>query len=382
MTAILGEGRRDQLTLVQKILSINWTLVLLLTALAGFGLTMLYSAGGGSMEPWASRQAMRFGIGMVLMLTVAVIDIRIWMRFAYVGYAIGVLLLVAVEVKGSIGMGAQRWLDLGVVQLQPSEVMKIAVVMALARYFHSATVEEARGYVFLLPPILMALAPVALIVKQPDLGGALTVLMLTAAMLWLVGVRWWKFALAFSAVVASGPIAWNFLRDYQKARILVFLDPGRDPLGAGYHIIQSKIALGSGAIFGKGFLEGTQSHLNFLPEKQTDFIFTMLAEEFGMVGSLGLLGLYFLLFAYGYAIAFRSANHYGRLVAMGIVTSVFLSVFINVAMVMGLIPAKGMALPMVSYGGTSMVVTMIGFGMLINAWVHRDVRMGRHGSDD
>jgi rod shape determining protein RodA len=382
MTAILGEGRRDQLTLVQKILSINWTLVLLLTALAGFGLTMLYSAGGGSMEPWASRQAMRFGVGMVLMLTVAVIDIRIWMRFAYVGYAIGVLLLVAVEVKGSIGMGAQRWLDLGVVQLQPSEVMKIAVVMALARYFHSATVEEARGYVFLLPPILIALAPVALIVKQPDLGGALTVLMLTAAMLWLVGVRWWKFALAFSAVVASGPIAWNFLRDYQKARILVFLDPGRDPLGAGYHIIQSKIALGSGAIFGKGFLEGTQSHLNFLPEKQTDFIFTMLAEEFGMVGSLGLLGLYFLLFAYGYAIAFRSVNHYGRLVAMGIVTSVFLSVFINVAMVMGLIPAKGMALPMVSYGGTSMVVTMIGFGMLINAWVHRDVRMGRRGSDD
>jgi len=183
-------------------------------------------------------------------------------------------------------------------------------------------------------------------------------------------------------VVASGPIAWNFLRDYQKARILVFLDPGRDPLGAGYHIIQSKIALGSGAIFGKGFLEGTQSHLNFLPEKQTDFIFTMLAEEFGMVGSLGLLGLYFLLFAYGYAIAFRSVNQYGRLVALGIVTSVFLSVFINVAMVMGLIPAKGMALPMVSYGGTSMVVTMIGFGMLINAWVHRDVRMGRHGADD
>lgn len=382
MTALLGEGRRDQLTLVQKILSINWTLVVLLTALAGFGFTMLYSAGGGSMEPWASRQAVRFGIGMALILTVAVIDIRIWMRFAYVAYAVGVLLLVAVEVKGSVGMGAQRWLDLGVVQLQPSEVVKITVVMALARYFHSATVEEARGYLFLLPPILIALLPVALIVKQPDLGGALTVLMLTAAMLWLVGVRWWKFALAFSAVVASGPIVWNFLRDYQKARILVFLDPGRDPLGAGYHIIQSKIALGSGAIFGKGFLEGTQSHLNFLPEKQTDFIFTMLAEEFGMVGSLSLLGLYFLLFAYGYAIAFRSTSHYGRLVAMGIVTSVFLSVFINVAMVMGLIPAKGMALPMVSYGGTSMVVTMIGFGMLINVWVHRDIRMGRHGVDD
>jgi len=293
-----------------------------------------------------------------------------------------VALLLAVELKGSVGMGAQRWLDLGFVQLQPSEVMKITMVMALARYFHSATVEEARGFLFLLPPVAMALVPVALIVKQPDLGGALTLAMLTAAMLWLAGARWWKFALGFTAIVAAAPIAWNFLRDYQKARILVFLDPGRDPLGAGYHIIQSKIALGSGAIFGKGFLEGTQSHLNFLPEKQTDFIFTMLAEEFGMVGSLGLLGLYFLLFAYGYAIAFRSVNQYGRLVALGIVTSVFLSVFINVAMVMGLIPAKGMALPMVSYGGTSMVVTMIGFGMLINAWVHRDVRMGRHGADD
>ncbi len=381
MTAVLGDGRRDQLTLVQKIIAINWTLVLLLSALASVGMTMLYSAGGGNFEPWASRQAVRFGIGMVLMLIVAVVDIRIWIRFAYFAYAVGVLLLVAVEVKGSVGMGAQRWLDLGFVQLQPSEVMKIAMVMALARYFHTSTVDDARGFVFLLPPIVMVLVPIGLIVKQPDLGGALTLAMLTVTMLWLVGVRWWKFALGAAAVVAAMPIAWNFLRDYQKARVLVFLDPGRDPLGAGYHIIQSKIALGSGAIFGKGFLEGTQSHLNFLPEKQTDFIFTMLAEEFGMVGSIGLLGLYLLLFAYGYAIAFRSANQYGRLVALGIVTSVFLSVFINVAMVMGLIPAKGMALPMVSYGGTSMVVTMIGFGMLINAWVHRDVRIGRHGSD-
>ena len=381
MTAVLGDGRRDQLTLVQKIIAINWTLVLLLSALASVGMTMLYSAGGGNFEPWASRQAVRFGIGMVLMLVVAVVDIRIWIRFAYFAYAVGVLLLVAVEVKGSVGMGAQRWLDLGFVQLQPSEVMKITMVMALARYFHTSTVDDARGFVFLLPPIIMVLVPIALIVKQPDLGGALTLAMLTVTMLWLVGVRWWKFALGAAAVVAAMPIAWNFLRDYQKARVLVFLDPGRDPLGAGYHIIQSKIALGSGAIFGKGFLEGTQSHLNFLPEKQTDFIFTMLAEEFGMVGSIGLLGLYLLLFAYGYAIAFRSANQYGRLVALGIVTSVFLSVFINVAMVMGLIPAKGMALPMVSYGGTSMVVTMIGFGMLINAWVHRDVRIGRHGSD-
>jgi rod shape determining protein RodA len=342
---------------------------------------MLYSAGGGSMEPWASRQAMRFGIGMALMLVVAVVDIRVWMRFAYVGYAIGVVLLVAVEVKGSVGMGAQRWLDLGVVQLQPSEVMKIAMVMALARYFHSATVDEARGYLFLLPPLLMTLLPVALIVKQPDLGGALTILMLTAAMFWLVGVRWWKFALAFSAVVASGPIVWNFLRDYQKARILVFLDPGRDPLGAGYHIIQSKIALGSGGVWGKGLLGGTQSHLQFLPEKQTDFIFTMLSEEFGFVGGLALIGLYTVIVLYGLAIAYRARSQFGRLVAIGLLSGIYLNALINMAMVMGLVPVVGEPLPLVSYGGTSMLTLLFGVGILIGVYVHRDVVVPRRGGD-
>jgi rod shape determining protein RodA len=374
--------RRPGLSLLQKIWQINWSLVVLLLVLAGIGFAMLYSAAGGSFEPWATRQIARAAMGLVLMVLVALVDLRFWMRWAYAGYLGALVMLVAVEVQGSIGMGAQRWLDLGVTQVQPSEIMKITLVLALARWFHGASIEDVGRIPFLLVPLAMVAAPVALVLKQPDLGTALMLLMGTAGMLFVAGVRWWKFALGFAGVVAAVPLGWNFLRDYQKARVLTFLDPTRDPLGAGYHIIQSKIALGSGAMFGKGFLQGTQSHLNFLPEKQTDFIFTMFAEEFGMVGSLTLLGLYLLMMVYGYAIAFRSTSQFGRLVAIGIVTAVFLAMFINIAMVMGMIPAKGSTLPMVSYGGSSLVVTMIGFGLLINVWVHRDVRIGRRMSEE
>jgi rod shape determining protein RodA len=374
--------RRQGMSALQKLWQINWSLVALLLTLAGVGFAMLYSAAGGALEPWAMRQIARAAMGFVLMVGVAVIDLRFWMRWAYVGYLIALLMLVAVEVQGSVGMGAQRWLDLGVTQVQPSEIMKITLVLALARWFHGASIEDVGRIPFLLVPVALVAAPVALVLKQPDLGTALMLLMGTAGMLFVAGVRWWKFALGFAGVVAAVPLGWNFLRDYQKARVLTFLDPTRDPLGAGYHIIQSKIALGSGAMFGKGFLQGTQSHLNFLPEKQTDFIFTMFAEEFGMAGSLALLGLYLLMMIYGYAIAFRSTSQFGRLVAIGIVTAVFLAMFINIAMVMGMIPAKGSTLPMVSYGGSSLVVTMIGFGLLINVWVHRDVRIGRRMGED
>jgi rod shape determining protein RodA len=374
--------RRQTMPLLAKLWQINWSLVVLLLVLAFIGFAMLYSAAGGSLEPWAARQIARAAMGMLLMVIVAVIDIRFWMRWAYVGYLAAFLMLVAVQIQGSVGMGAQRWLDLGVTQVQPSEIMKITLVLALARWFHGATIEDVGRIPFLVVPLVLVAAPVALVLKQPDLGTALMLLMGTAGMLWVVGVRWWKFTLGLAGVIAAVPLGWNFLRDYQKARVLTFLDPTRDPLGAGYHIIQSKIALGSGAMFGKGFLQGTQSHLNFLPEKQTDFIFTMFAEEFGMAGSLTLLGLYLLMMVYGYAIAFRSSSQFGRLVAIGIVTAVFLAMFINIAMVMGMIPAKGSTLPMVSYGGSSLVVTMIGFGLLINVWVHRDVRIGRRVGDD
>jgi rod shape determining protein RodA len=288
-------------------------------------------------------------------------------------------MLVAVELQGSIGMGAQRWLDLGVTQIQPSEIMKIALVLALARWFHGASIEDVGRIPFLLVPLILVGLPVALVLKQPDLGTALMLLMCGGAMFFLAGVRLWKFALVIAGAGGALPLIWGHMRDYQKNRIYTFLDPENDPLGSGYHILQSKIALGSGGLFGKGFLLGTQSHLNFLPEKQTDFIFTMLAEELGLVGGLILLGLYTLVFVYGFAIALRSRNHFGGLLGLGITINFFLYVFINTAMVMGLIPVVGVPLPLISYGGTAMLTVMFGFGLLMSVYIHRDVRVSRFG---
>ena len=370
---------RPEQGLAIKLININWTLVALVTAIACVGFAMLYSAANGSWQPWAERQLLRYAVAAFIMLAVAVVDIRLWLRAAYTFYALTLLLLVAVQVRGAIGMGAQRWIDLGLIQIQPSEFMKIALIMALARYFNSLTPEEVGQPTKLIAPALLVLVPSILVLKQPDLGTAMMLALGGAAMFFLAGVRWWKFALVLSGAAAAGPIAWRFLRDYQKNRIYTFLDPESDPLGAGYHSLQSKIAIGSGGTFGKGFLEGTQSHLNFLPERQTDFIFTMLAEEFGLAGGLGLLALYSLVFVYGYAIAFRSRSHFGKLLAFGITTNIFLYVFINTAMVIGLIPVVGVPLPLISYGGTSMLTVMFGFGLLMSVYVHRDTRIGRHG---
>lgn len=374
--------RRGDMTLGEKLWQVSWSLVLLIIAVASVGFLMLYSAANGSMDPWASRQMTRFGVGLGFMMVVALIDIRLLMRYAYVGYAIAFVLLVAVEVKGTIGMGAQRWIDLGFIQLQPSEVMKITLVLALARYFHGAAPEDVRRLGFLVPPVLLALAPAGLVLRQPDLGTALMLLMGSATIFFVAGIRMWVFGAIGALGLAAIPIGWQFLHDYQKNRVLTFLDPERDPLGAGYHITQSKIALGSGGLFGKGFGQGTQSHLNFLPERQTDFIFTMLGEEMGMVGGLVLIALYVLLLIYGFVIAVRSRHHFGRLAAVGVTTTFFLYVFINIAMVMGLIPVVGVPLPLISYGGTAMLTLMIGFGILMSIHVHRDVQIGRRGGYD
>jgi len=283
-----------------------------------------------------------------------------------------------VEVIGVVGMGAQRWVDLGLFQLQPSEVMKIALVLALARFYHGIALEEVGRIRWLVVPMVLIMVPVALVMRQPDLGTAILLLATATAILLLAGVRMWKFAVLFGTILAAIPIAWRFmLHGYQKDRVLTYLNPERDPLGAGYHIMQSKIALGSGGLFGKGFMQGTQSHLAFLPERQTDFIFTMLAEEFGLIGCLGLLSLYILVIVYGYAIALRSRNQFGRLLATGMITTFFLYVFINMAMVMGLIPVVGVPLPLVSYGGTSMMSLLIGFGLILSVYVHRDVVIAR-----
>lgn len=374
--------RRGDMPVGEKLWHVSWSLLLLIALLASVGFMMLYSAAGGNWSPWADRQMVRFGVGILFLLACAVIDIRQFMRYAYAAYAVGLVLLVGVEVRGEIGMGAQRWIDLGIFQIQPSEIMKIAVILSLARYFHGADYDEVRSLSFLFPPVLMVAAPVILVLKQPDLGTALLLLMGAGALLFAAGVRIWIFLLGGVSALAFIPVAWSMLRDYQKNRVLTFLDPSRDPLGAGYHITQSKIALGSGGVFGKGYMQGTQSHLNFLPEHQTDFIFTMLGEELGMLGGLGLLGLYILVMMYGYAIALRCRHQFGRLVAIGVVCNFFLYIFINTAMVMGLIPVVGVPLPLISYGGTAMITLMLGFGILMSVHVHRDVHIGRGGAFD
>jgi rod shape determining protein RodA len=366
---------------VLKVLGINWGLLLLLTCIACMGFAMLYSAANGHWEPWAGKQVARFAVAVVIMIIVATVDLRFWLRSAYLIYIAALLLLIAVEIRGAIGMGAQRWIDLGVIQLQPSEFMKIALVLALARYFSMLTVEEIGRPVRLIPPALLILLPAGLVMKQPDLGTAMMLVLSGGAIFFLAGVRWWKFVLVIAAGVGAAPVAWRFLRDYQKNRILNFLDPENDPLGAGYHSLQSKIAIGSGGLFGKGFMAGSQAHLSFLPEKQTDFIFTMLAEEFGLIGCIVLLAAYTLVFIYGFAIAFRSRNHFGRLLALGLTINVFLYVFINTGMVMGLLPVVGVPLPLISYGGTAMLTVMFGFGLMMSVYVHRDLRLGRGGEE-
>ena len=365
------------LGLGRKLLRLDWGLVLLISLTASIGFAMLYSAANGSLEPWAIRQMMRFGVGIGLMLVIALIDIRFWMRWAYVIYFVALALLVGVEVAGTTGMGATRWISLGFINLQPSELMKIALVLALARYFHGISLEETGRVLWLLPPMALIGLPTALVLRQPDLGTALLLAAGGAVIFFLSGVRIWKFALAIAAALAALPIAWSQLHEYQKGRVLTFLDPERDPLGAGYHILQSKIALGSGGMAGKGFLQGTQSHLNFLPEMRTDFIFTMLAEEFGMMGGLALLALYALILIYAYVIGFRSRNQFGRLVAIGIAATFFLYVFINVGMVTGILPVVGVPLPLISYGGTAMLTLLIGFGLILSVSIHRHVEIPR-----
>jgi rod shape determining protein RodA len=367
------------MTLGQRLWHLNWFLILLICALASVGFMMLYSAGNGSYSPWAERQMLRFGLGMCIMLAIALTDIRIWLKYAYLFYAGSLIMLIAVEAVGTVGMGAQRWIDLKVFHLQPSELMKIALVLALARYFHGLSLDEVARPTYLVLPTLLVAAPIALVMRQPDLGTSLLLLMGSGAMFFLAGVRMWKFVLVGLTCLSAIPVIWSMLHVYQKKRIMTFLSPESDPLGAGYHALQSFIALGSGGVSGKGFLKGTQSHLSFLPEMQTDFIFTMYAEEFGLIGGILLLALYTIVVAYTFAIAMRSRNHFGRLVCMGIATMFFLYFFVNIAMVTGLTPVVGVPLPLISYGGTAMMTVLIGFGLVMNVSIHRDMLISRHG---
>jgi rod shape determining protein RodA len=379
MTSLSPDIGHRELTFADRVRGISWGLIFLLCIIASVGFAMLYSAANGNWQPWASKQMARFAIAFIPMIAAALIDIRHWFRISYWLYGLALVLVLAVDLRGVIGMGAQRWIDLGFIQLQPSELMKIAMIVALAHYFHCLPAENTGRVIDLIVPAGLIVVPVVLVLKQPDLGTAMMLLITGAIIFFLAGVRLWIFAAAVIAAGTAAPLAWSMLRDYQKARFTTFLSPDSDPLGAGYHIMQSKIALGSGGLFGKGFMLGTQTHLSFLPERQTDFIFTIVAEEFGLIGGLALLGLYALVIVYGFTIALRSRNQFGRILGLGLATNFFLYVFINTAMVIGLIPVVGVPLPLISYGGSAMVTVMLGFGLLMNVSIHRDVRINRLG---
>ena len=374
--------RNAKMTFRERLMHLSWCYIFLIFLVAGSGFVVLYAAANGNWAQWAGKQFSRFWLGFAVLFVVALTDLRFWLKYAYFFYIVTVVMLVVVQFFGHDAMGAQRWLNLGFIRIQPSELMKIALIMALARYFHGSSQQEITSVSYMVMPSFMVLLPFILVLKQPDLGTAVLMGAASVSLFFLVGVQMWKFGALGLIGLISIPIGWRFLHDYQKERVFTFLDPERDPLGKGYHILQSKITLGSGGIFGKGFLQGTQSRLNFLPEKHTDFIFTVWAEEFGLIGSVALLLLYLVLIFYGYVIAFRSSSFFGRLMALGLTTNLFLYVFINIAMVMGLLPVVGVPLPMISYGGTVMLTLMFSFGLVECVNVNRDVQIGRRGAYD
>lgn len=371
-------GFRNQTpSLKEKFQNISFSFVMMLLILATIGVVMLYSAANGSWSPWALNQLIRFGMGLAVMIVLALVDVRLFMRYAYLFYFVSLILLIVVEVSGYVGMGAQRWINLGFMKLQPSELMKISLVLALARYFHSSSLQSIETTKGIIVPALMVMFPAFLVMTQPDLGTALMLVFTAGAMFFAVGVQLWKFGLVMLSGLISLPIVWNLLHSYQQNRVLTFLNPERDPLGAGYHIIQAKIALGSGGVFGKGFLKGTQSHLNFLPEKHTDFIFTMLSEEFGMIGAVFVVLLNVLIIAYSFGFALRSTSYFGKLAAIGLATNFFLYVMINISMVLGLIPVVGVPLPLISYGGTVILSVMASFGIILSVNINRNINIGK-----
>lgn len=363
---------------LRKFLYFNWPLTLLLIAVASAGFLMLYSVAGGGFDPWSAAQMKRFGLGLAIMFIVGMVPAWFWRNTAGVAYLVSLILLIAVEFFGTIGMGAQRWIDLGFMRLQPSELMKITLVMLLASYYDWLPTKRVSHPVWVIVPALIILVPTFLVLKQPDLGTSLLLIASGAVVMFMAGVHWSYFA----AVMATGiglvtavfklrGTPWQLLKDYQYRRIDTFLDPSTDPLGAGYHITQSKIALGSGGWTGRGYMQGTQSRLNFLPEKHTDFIFTTLAEEFGFVGGVTLLGLYALIIVFCFASALSNKDRFSSLMTFGLASTFFFFFAVNMSMVMGLAPVVGVPLPLVSYGGSAMLVLMVAFGLIQSAHVHR-----------
>ncbi len=363
---------------LRKLLYFNWPLVVLVTAVASVGFLMLFSVAGGSMTPWATTQIQRFVVGLLVMFSVALVPIWFWRNMSVLAYTVSLLLLIFVEFFGFTAGGAQRWIDLGFMRLQPSEVAKITVVMLLAAYYDWLPGHRTSQPLWVILPLLFILVPVLLTLRQPDLGTALLMMAGGVAVMFMAGVHWLYFAAALVPVVGAVTAVfslrgteWQLLQDYQYNRIDVFLDPSLDPLGDGYHITQSQIALGAGGMSGRGFMQGTQTQNDFLPEAQTDFIFTTLAEEFGFVGSVSLLVLYVLILVFCVATALQTRDRYASLLALGIAVAFFLYFAVNMGMVMGLLPVVGVPLPLVSFGGSAMLVLLTAFGLVQSAHIHR-----------
>lgn len=364
-------------SLTEKLWRVQWLVLLLVALIASVGVSALYSVAGGSFEPWAEQHALRVAVGLAVVIVIAMVPLRIWLGLAYPAYAGALALLLLVPLFGVMQMGARRWLGVGGLQMQPSEIMKVALVLALARYYQwLAPTRTSRPFWVAVPLMLIAL-PAALVLKQPDLGTSILLVATGLALMFLAGVHWTYFAAGVAGIAGLAPLLRHVLHDYQWRRIQTFLDPERDPLGAGYHILQSKIALGSGGLNGKGFMAGTQSKLNFLPEKHTDFIFTMFAEEMGFAGSVTLLAFYGVLIGLLFSMSFSVRNQFSRLLIAGSAVVLSIYVAINIAMVTGLVPVVGVPLPLVSYGGTSMSTLLIAIGLAMSAYVHRGEPMRR-----
>ena len=361
-------------TFKAKIKKVPLSIALLVFLICLYGFSLLYSAAGGNVIPWAYKQIITFCIFMPIALLIAIVDIKIIYKLAYIFYAFTLALLVLVHFFGKSAMGATRWLDLGIFSIQPSELVKIALVLLLARYFHDNQNKNSSDFFYIMPAIA-SIIPIALVIKQPDLGTGMITLMVVILMFVYAGIRLRYLVLGAISGVILAPVIWFMLHDYQRNRILTFINPERDPLGAGYNIIQSKIAIGSGGLFGKGLFSGTQSHLSFLPEYQTDFIFSFLAEELGFIGGIILLILYSMLIFKSSLIAINCKSKFAFLMASGTITLFFCHVFINIAMVMGLLPVVGLPLPLVSYGRTVMVSMLIGFGLIMNAAVNQRTKI-------
>tara|TARA_X000000950_G_C13903058_1_gene655641 strand:- start:925 stop:2055 length:1131 start_codon:yes stop_codon:yes gene_type:complete len=350
-----------------KIKSLNWTLIFLILSLSFIGLVMIYSATNLDGLEATRSQFFKLLLGFGIMFTVSIININFWQKNCFIFYFLGLILLIYATYYGLIGKGSRRWINLFGINFQPSEIMKILVILSLAKFFDEKKIESLRDYIFLIFPILLLLIPFFIILQQPDLGTALILLMLGFVVFFIIGLNLNFFLIGFILIIALSPILWNLLHDYQKQRLLTFFNPYADPLGTGYHIIQSEIAIGSGGFFGKGWLKGTQSHLDFLPEKKTDFIFSMLGEEFGFIGSLSVIGLFILICILGYIISVNiEKNFFSKILGLSIITNFFLSGALNMAMVMGLTPVVGITLPLVSYGGSAMITFFFGFGLLLS----------------